>query len=430
MRTGKWRRKYDDSMVSPHNILISNCYSYKNKGDAAIVTCLIKELQSQFPNAEIAVSCHDEDDIKNKVYGDRPYYPNIQKVIFGCCASTGTKAIRSAWFLFRIWLFELINMCNIRAFWLFSGKSAEKIRSYEAFDAVVACGGGYLVSRGKTDIIGNIVFAYDFFLAHIFRKPFVLYNQSIGPFGSRLHIHMLRRYIKDARLIICREDYTYQRLKIIGLRNIALGSDIAFLLRPKKTNILKKCGFSAKERNIGITVRYWLRKENQKSYELQISRLIEKIIEDDTSTKIYFMPQVVYEANDDNDINVARRIYNLLPKKAQARVHIIKDDIEPSELLYAIGKMNFFIGTRMHSNLFAILSGVKTIAIGYEPKTRGIMEMMGLERYSIEMQDLTSEKLLDLFGMLQKDKIYLGTLRKSLFKMRKLARTDLRSVLS
>ena len=65
----------------------------------------------------------------------------------------------------------------------------------------------------------------------------------------------------------------------------------------------------------------------------------------------------------------------------------------------------------MHSNIFALSSGVKTIAIAYEPKSFGIMNGLGLGEYVMHMADVTEEKLEKKFEQLKNDKNYLKNLK-------------------
>ena len=58
-----------------------------------------------------------------------------------------------------------------------------------------------------------------------------------------------------------------------------------------------------------------------------------------------------------------------------------------------IGTFDFFIGTRMHSNIFATSMYIPTVAIAYEKKTNGIMKMLNLKEYIVEMDDITPETL-------------------------------------
>ncbi len=41
--------------------------------------------------------------------------------------------------------------------------------------------------------------------------------------------------------------------------------------------------------------------------------------------------------------------------------------------------MDLFLGTRLHSNIFALVAGVPVVAVAYQYKTFGLMEMIGLK---------------------------------------------------
>jgi len=88
-----------------------------------------------------------------------------------------------------------------------------------------------------------------------------------------------------------------------------------------------------------------------------------------------------------------------LPKKNQDKFYICREDLSPSEIKSLIANMDYFVGTRMHSNIFATSMCVPTTAIAYEKKTNGIMETVGLEDYIIEINDITSD---DLFNKVEK----------------------------
>ena len=80
----------------------------------------------------------------------------------------------------------------------------------------------------------------------------------------------------------------------------------------------------------------------------------------------------------------------------------MRDDLSPVEIKALIGNFDYFIGTRMHSNIFATSMKVPTIAIAYEKKTNGIMHTVSLDDYILEMDKLTLKDLRKKV-MLQKD---------------------------
>jgi colanic acid/amylovoran biosynthesis protein len=65
----------------------------------------------------------------------------------------------------------------------------------------------------------------------------------------------------------------------------------------------------------------------------------------------------------------------------------------PKLIRSAYGFMDIFLGTRMHSNIFAISQGVPTLAIAYLYKTTGIMQDLGLNEWTVDIKGLDAESL-------------------------------------
>lgn len=421
------------------NILISNIYSWKNKGDAGIVIAMLDDIRNQFPSANIFLSSYDHED--EGKYGDYGFYCNILTLFKNKYLYKKTEilqrlfyVIRQIDFKFRIVIFTILLKINIYPFWIFPNIISEKIKSYKTFDLVVACGGGYLMTVKKTRLFEKIfrcndlnLFCYDFYIAKLFHKPYILYNQSIGPFNNSADFRALKKFIRGANVIICREEITFRRLTELGINNIVQGADIAFNLMSKECDILNGYNYNKDNINIGITVRNWLNPKDQSKYENEIVHFICSEISENKNTHFYFMPQVIFERVDDNDLIVSQKINEKIIGQYKDNIDIITDDLHPSELKYIIGKMDYFIGTRMHSNIFSLSSYVKTIAIAYEPKTVGIMEMLGLGNYSILMQELHADLLKHKFQELKEDGEYIKTLSINLNKVEKLTRLDIKS---
>jgi len=410
-------------------ILISNLYSWKNKGDAAIVLCMLQHLKKEFPKAKISLSSSDPDDLKNKPYGNYNYFLNPLTILTKkkWKISQGYTLISN---LIKLKLLSLCSIFNFKPYFLFSNEMREKIKSYDNFDLVIACGGGYILTTKNVDLLGKMISVYDFYLAKEFKKPFILYNQSIGPFYKKFHKKFLKKSLSKAILIICREGLTYNRLKKMHLNNICLSTDIAFNLKNKKTKTLKDYAFNKERTNIGITVRNWLKPSEQKNYEKELSRFIIKKLNNNRDIRFYFIPQVIHEKNLDNDLLIAKKITERIPKHLKNFVYILNEDLDPREIKFIISKMDYFIGTRMHSNIFALSNKIKTIAISYEPKTEGIMKMLNLSNYVIKMENLTCQVLIKKFDRLINDYKYIGLLKKKIPKMKRKSLVNLNSIIS
>lgn len=409
-------------------ILISNIYSWKNKGDAAIVISMINDVKNQFPNAEITLSTFDAND--KKKYGDFKYKECISNYVYNNTDSKVLLLFKILLFVLLIKIFTLFSKIGLYPFFIFSKKIQKKIKDYESFDLVLACGGGYLLTRTNGGVLPLFVFCYDFYTAKIFNKPYILYNQSVGPFHKQWHYRLLEPILKQSNKIINREKISFNRLKNYGLSNIILKSDIAFNLESEKSEILKEYGFSKSNINFGLTVRNWLPDREQSIYESEIAKFISKMLHVEKESFFYFMPQVIYSEINDDDLVVSKRIFNLIDVEFKTRVFILDFDINPNQLKFIISQMDFFIGTRMHSNIFALSSKIKTIAISYEPKTLGIMEMLDLKPYVIEMEKVDSLKIEALYKKIRDDLNYISKLEPKIELIKKNSISDLLSFIN
>jgi colanic acid/amylovoran biosynthesis protein len=74
-------------------------------------------------------------------------------------------------------------------------------------------------------------------------------------------------------------------------------------------------------------------------------------------------------------------------------VTVIDAALAPVELQAAYSRLDLLVATRMHSAIFALSAGVPALAIGYLHKSAGIMEMLGLERYVLDIDTIDAERL-------------------------------------
>lgn len=343
------------------NILICNIYSWKNKGDAAIILSMLDHVIDQFPHATLTLSTFDAGDGERVRYGDHRYRLNPLAHIVRPGDGKIFVLFKTIWFLFRAKVFEILAHLGHHAFWLFSNGLRAKFKEYESYDLVIAAGGGYLLTRNFWGILPLLVSSYDFYFAKMLNKKYVLYNQSIGPFNNFLHTKLILPRIRNAQHAILREDLSFQRLGGVNLTNLILSADIAFRLKPQETQVLDKWDFSRDGNNIGITVRNWLAEDAQAIYEQELARFIATVLSDDNKARFFFIPQVIFSEMNDDDSVISKKIVDLLPEDYRKRVVVIEDDLHPGALKHVISQMDKFIGTRMHSNIFALSSHVKTI---------------------------------------------------------------------
>lgn len=368
-------------------ILISNAYCYLNKGDAGIIRAMVKEFKNEYPNARIIVSSlyHELDQGK---YGDCEVvesiispYPTNNKYL---------KVLRNT-FLY-LWISFLNKLGN-------PYNNATKY--FKDADIIVSCGGGYFKARSLKQFLGDFMYHYiQFKTALDYKKPLVIYAQTIGEFnGNSFVLSKIRKILNKSHLVLAREPISYNYLTKFAKdnKNFYKTSDIAFLLQSEKINLFN---FDKNSFKIGITLRDWHfpGKQNPKillaNYKLSVKETIKNLVKN-KNIEIFIMPQVI-GPGEDNDLKISREIYEEF--KDNENINLLEIDISPEELKYLYSNMDLFIGTRMHSNIFALSEGVPCVAISYDLKTDGIMKDIGLDDYVVSIDKITGQELIDKVG--------------------------------
>ena len=79
------------------------------------------------------------------------------------------------------------------------------------------------------------------------------------------------------------------------------------------------------------------------------------------------------------------------------RVKFIEEVLDPYQMKFIISKSHGFIGSRMHSNIFALEKGIPLLAISYQPKTEFIMKSLGLEDFFVDINFIDHDIMLKKF---------------------------------
>jgi colanic acid/amylovoran biosynthesis protein len=101
----------------------------------------------------------------------------------------------------------------------------------------------------------------------------------------------------------------------------------------------------------------------------------------------------------EDDRHAARRVYQQLQPYGR-QVILVEAPLAPAQLQAAYGEMDLFIGTRLHSNIFALTRTVPVLAIAYQYKTYGVMEMLGLGDWVLAIETLSGQALGELLQRL------------------------------
>ena len=376
-------------------ILILNTHSSLNAGDAAIVLAQVKFLRGVFNSVEISLTSRTPE-LDAKVYASEgvrvipPVLP-APSVFDGI----GRKIAGAA-----------RNLADLRA-------KRDFLKAAREADLVIASGGGYFWSKRR--LVPGLMFLQNILhlrLVERMKKPLVLFPQSFGPLASPFHRRLLRKTLEAGSVtkIFAREqrsaDFLGGLIADAGTRaKIDVCPDLTFLLAeevgpapaPVQVDPLPKPV-------VALTLRQWdfpeaagraERRRFGQEYFGELARFCEYIIRDRKGSVLIY-PQSRGPGAFEDDRPVSRAFYaKLRAALPSAPVRYFEDNastsLEAASTL--LSRADLVLATRFHSALLALVRGVPALAIGYQPKTQGIMARLGLDKYAFEISRVKSSDL-------------------------------------
>lgn len=393
------------------NIVITNAYCHLNKGDAGIIRAMIAGIRRMYPRAVISIvslfSVMDQGKYGKGVFVLPPTMP----------MSSGRLGV-----ILNPFMFIIYSMRTVLGFY---GVAADAIRRA---DMVVSCGGGFLQAVTFYQFLLNMIYhVHQLYTCIQLHKRYVIFAQTIGKYGFGTR-HIMRYILNHAALILPREAMSLNYLREIGVRNkgqIHLTADVAFLLNKDMRHAIV---LDRKKRRVGITFRRWSYPETfnisqkiqkMESYVMASAEFLRKLCDD--GFQVYIMPQCI-GPHADNDLIVSRNIW---ARTGCPKVRIIDNDLPPEQLKGLYSEMDYFIGTRMHSVIFALSEHVPCIAVSYDQKTDGIMKQFNLSDLVIPIGSISYKLYVESFDRLLMNRVrYTQQIGKMIYTIRREAESN------
>lgn len=378
-------------------ILILSNGNGMNKGNLALLWSTTDTLRKFIPDAKFILMYSGSDESHSCMDLQE------QEIVGIINPTKPIKTIKS--------VLNLINCIRLRYLnaGLLSALPAGSLSKYINSDLIIVIGGDTMSgNRGKFDLFvlnPFINIAYGIILC----KPVIIYGESIGNYTNFIINLIAKAIFNRSSLIIVRDPISKRYLDTkIENPNIYLTADSAFALdaapKSRAYEILLDEGIPRKIPRplIGININGYIgkykkgyKKNKAEEYLVHtISRTIELIIET-LNAHVIMIPHVYDSVNDDRIM--INKIYEDVQIVHKLKVHVIRGIYNPRELKSIIGLCDLFIGARMHTTIASTSMLVPTIGIAYSHKMHGIIgEMLNQDRYVLDINDLSSEKLINL----------------------------------
>lgn len=397
-------------------VLITHFYTRENRGDAAILESLIQELQRVLKKPQIAISTME----KPGQYSKFERTPTETSFIYWIRQKDGfiiqvlrTVYLYLATFGWAIYYRLLKKALNS----LFPKSLNSLLEQYQKADLIILVGGGYLRADSSIDATLNLVQLYQpIVLAKLMGKKVVLHSMSIGPFSTSFQNFISAIVLRHVDFTLLRESISASILDKfkIKLSKYMLTSDAAFLftneIKSKEKSYKLPSGNKSKKR-VGLTVRKWLAPAEQENYEKAMAEFADYLLVKQDAV-VVFIPQGTNDRFDDDDRDIAKKVQSKMINSQHRNLIVILDKPDHHQVKQLYSKMDYLVGTRFHSVIFALISYVPCIAVEYEHKTRGIMADLSLEKWVLKMNSVNSNLLISKFKDLVKSrKSYVKHLR-------------------
>lgn len=368
-----------------------------NKGDSAIVMGLMQLIRAAVPNCRFGIVSS----LNERGHSFQTAHRHLLRMIpdlevAGNPLSLPSEYVRRS--AGRRVCFEAL--CTAQALGaasgLWSGTAAERL--LKRADVVISKG-GHFIHGGRAyhpmDMLQLVRVLLPSVMAIRLGRPLVVFGQSLGPFPDAPTRLLASRVLRGAAGVLVREPISHRiAQEDLGLdpSKVRLIPDTAFAIRPVESRgvktILAKVRAGSDVPFGVVTVRQAVlggrtRAQRTDEFLVKMAEFSRKVLKRAVVDRIVVVAQVHGPQPLEDDRPIAAALVELI---ADSRVHLVLDDLSPSELGALYAQARFLVGTRFHSVILALAAEVPSIAVSYfGPKAHGIMQMMGMEDYCLDM---------------------------------------------
>lgn len=245
--------------------------------------------------------------------------------------------------------------------------SRDEVRPEVAeLDLFILGGGGILYDDAAA------VYLREVELAQEHSVPVLVYAVSAGPLHDAAARTLVRDTLSRADAVTVRERRAQQLLEEVGLRDIEVTADPAFLLEPEPlpAEALQREGLNQNRRLIGLSVREpgsAAPDIDEAHYHALLANAADYMV-DRLDADLVFVPMEPRQKD-------TQHCHAVVSKMAHAhQATVLKGEYTSGQLLSLISHFDFAVGMRLHFLIFAALNRVPFVALPYSSKVAGFLE--------------------------------------------------------
>ena len=276
----------------------------------------------------------------------------------------------------------------------------ESLEIMENMTALLVKGGGFFQFYGGLTSSYTAYFdAYHIFLASCLGKPVYMMPNSLGPFEGPMVKWIVRKALSKCRLVSARESISRDMMAHeLGIEPV-LSPDLAFSLRPARLDrdqVFAAYDIPVDRKVVAITVRpYRFPNASDPTAAYESFKRGVADFADWLYSQGYiavFVNHTLAVNSHENDYACITEVAKMLPEEHYRVISNADYDCQDLKCLYSF--CDYIVGTRFHSVIFSLASGVPGLAISYVGnKSVGIMSDIGLSDYVLHIDSVTADEL-------------------------------------
>jgi polysaccharide pyruvyl transferase CsaB len=350
--------------VSIDSVGIVGNYGHHNVGDEAILSVLISQLDDVRPGSEIVIFGDDSLDTQKR-FPDCTCLPVI--------VPGPNRAVRAVRTLAHWW------------------------RTLRRLSLLVVGGGGLFVDSYQRT---PWQFTALILLARLARTKVLCYQIGAGPITTAAGRALFKLSAEIASTVSVRDTESERALRQIGVRReLLVQADPALLLEPAPGNVSLFGRRSEPRLCVGIAPipycmpGFWYEADRDRfgRYVAEFSDFADHLVRQYRAVPVFFR----FSRGDDE---AARAIRQEMQHATEAV--ILPEEHDPQTLLALVGQTDLFVGTRLHSLIFATRMKVPAMAIAYQEKVHNYLRAIDQENRVLGIDTLSSRRLVEQFEAL------------------------------
>lgn len=380
-------------------ILVTGLCLSRNLGGPAMGLTLVDQLNKKYRNTQFTFAIEPHEYDEEKKWAD----------IYGVNIVRREKLVSYVVTILR--LREIANFFKLNFTMhpntiLFLEVRKEFFNAIKTSDLVIDMSGIAYVGDGVRGSLEGLRQYSNFYFAHKFRKPFIRFIQSFGPFDDIKVRFFAKRELNKLDFIPARgkQSASYCKSIVKDPSKVYSFPDSAIMLPEAdeewSVHYLKKINFTAKSyivispsavinsmsKKIGGSVG----SEHTESMILITEEMLNR------GKRVLLLPHMYSPTKEHCDREIARMIYNRLKNNQNhSKLFLVEEDLNPMQAKALISNSEFALVARYHALVAAVSTGVPVITLGWNIKYKDLLDYYDMGKMAIDVRNYNKYELLD-----------------------------------